>query len=1545
MRQKSLFVRAAKVCLFLILCAIPVSSQTENSSEGSLRVTGAETSASKGLCPLKRTDVRAEISGYVSRVTVTQIFENPLPEKIEAVYTFPLPNDAAVDDLTIEVGGRLVKGRIMERRQAQQTYDAAKKQGRTAALLTEERPNIFTQAVANITPGAEIKVVITYVETLKYADDTYEFRFPMTIGERYLPSSVSAKDAARISPKSKKRPGHTVSLAIELDAGVSVENLASTTHAIESQPLSASRYAVRLADLDEIPNRDFVLRYRTAGVKMEDALLAHRDARGGFFTLILQPPDRIMPAEAMPKEIVFVLDTSGSMDGFPIKKAKEAMRLTLENINPNDTFNLITFAGDTRVLFEKPVPATRENLDRARRWLDDSEAGGGTEMMTAIRAALAPSDSPSHVRVVCFMTDGYVGNEKEIIGEVQKTPTARVFAFGIGDSVNHYLLDEIAREGRGEVEYVGLKDDGSAAARRFYERIRNPLLTDIALEFAGVEATEIYPKMIPDLFDAKPVAVVGRYRGAGTGRITLRGKMQGQTFSREIVVDFPAETTGGESLATIWARRKIAELTRAETAAPGQKAAADELRAAITGLGLEFRILTAYTSFVAVDELIVTDGGEPRRVEVPVAAPDNGGFVENYWERRDPQVVSGAGAGGGGNSTVSSVDGASGVSETVTVTADYVRTDSTDTKIDTNVVVAQGLASLPKGRSFQSLLSTATGVTSTAEIRSQLRGGLISSNGQRASSNLFTVDGLSANTAVAADDSSLGGDLGAVPALTASGGTNGLLALEATEEVQVRTIAAAKEQRTAGATVNFASRAGSNSYRGSVFEIFGHEKLNANDFFANSRGARRPPARLNQFGGALGGFLIKDRAWFYANYEALRLRQPGFAVAEVPGAAARLAAVPALRPLFEAFPLADGPLTAGGFAESSASFVNPAAHDIFGLRVDTQPSSKIRIGGRYNFADSTADRRADRDYSLNTVRNSEARSDALSLWTAFTPTSNVVVDGRVNFSRSALGQRFSLDDFGGARPAAFFAPAFDFLKYDLGGRRAALAIGGTAATVDQFQANGLVTRIAGRHLLGFGADYRRLVLAAEAAPTERNTAFAGLVASGTAERVNEFRRAAPLAAAISNFSLFAQDDWRLTSRLNVSLGLRWDADFAAPAGELATAPAGYAARMPAQTGNFAPRASAAWDVFGRGVLRGGVGLYFDYANAAATRDRFEALPFAAGRVARNVDFNAPATVPLRLLHVFDRRFETPRVWQFFAEYQQEIFANHIVTANYTRAFGRRLTVTRTLAEAVPGSDFARATESRGESDYEALQLRFERRFSRGFSFNARYTLSEATDNWSPDLWRESYLTSADLAAERGASDFDARHQLNLSATYDLPAPFASGWRKNAFRDWSLTAFVNWRTAFPVDVVYARISDTGRLFERPDRLANAPLYLAGDGPRSINPAAFALAAGNGPGDLGRNALRGYALFQLDAALQRRVRLGNEMSLNLSIQAFNVLNNTNFAAPDGVLGTLGENGGFRPNHYFGRAVSTFGGGFTPFYFAGGPRTLQLSAKFVF
>jgi Ca-activated chloride channel homolog len=652
-----------------------------SASNGSLEILD-KSGKITGSCPLKHTGVRGAISGFVTRVTVMQLFENASTNTIEAIYTFPLPENAAVDDMTIQVGDRTVRGLIKEREEARKIYEKAIRQGRTAALLDQQRPNIFTQTVGNIPPGEQVSVTISYVDMLRYEEGAYEFVFPMVVGPRYIPGDATGKqgggwapdtdqvpDASHITPPvapTGMRAGHDISIELALDAGVPIQELNSKSHEIDVDRTGASSARVKLKNQAEIPNKDFILRYEAAGGEIADAVLVHASpsgskVAGGYFSLILQPPARFPESDVTPKELVFVLDTSGSMMGFPIEKAKEVINRSLDELYPGDTFNMITFAGDTEILFPEPVFPTAENVRKAKKFLESRSGGGGTEMMKAIRAALEPSDAQDRVRVVCFLTDGQVGNDMAIIGEVQKHPNARVFSFGIGTSVNRFLLSKIAEEGRGAAEFVTLADKAETAAHRFYERVRSPLLTDVSLDWGKLPVEDVYPRRVQDLFSGQPVIVTGRFTAPAAGTVRLHGKRAGGEFVREIPVNFSADATGNQVLATFWARRRVDELSAQDWNGAQQGAMKPALQREITQLGLDYRLMTQFTSFVAVEERVVTKEGKPVRVQVPVEMPEGVSyegvfgetdkFLQGYWLNQSVASLSPGVAGGiGGGS-------------------------------------------------------------------------------------------------------------------------------------------------------------------------------------------------------------------------------------------------------------------------------------------------------------------------------------------------------------------------------------------------------------------------------------------------------------------------------------------------------------------------------------------------------------------------------------------------------------------------------------------------------------------------------------------------------------------------------------------------------------------------------------------------------------------------------------------------------------------------------------------------------------------------------
>lgn len=630
----------------LAVIGITISSLIAPDARAAARIGGLEILRPHGepraRCPLKHTAVQAETSGLFARVTVRQQFQNPLDDTIEAVYVFPLSHTAAVDDMTMQIGERRIRGIVLPREKARTKYERAKRAGKVASLLDQERPNIFTQSVANITPGARIDVTISYTETLEWRDGRFEFQLPLVVGPRYIPGSPTGApgngtgdvpptdqvpDADRVTPPlapPATRAGHDVSIQVRINAGLPIREIESALHEVKIAHPDGDRKraVVTLKPQRTLANRDFVLHYETAGEDITDTLLTHSGKQGSFFTLILQPPRRVVPERLVPRELVFVIDKSGSMGGIPIETAKRTMRLCIEKLGPHDTFNLMTFAGGVSFCFEKPVKNSDENRGRALRYLENLSGGGGTEMMKAIHACLDGSRDPERKRIICFMTDGYVGNDHAIIEAVQENcDTARFFSFGIGSSVNRYLLDGIARAGRGEVQYVLSNEQIKSAAEDFERRVRAPVLTDVTLDFGDLAVEEMFPKRIPDLFSEKPIVIRGRYRKPDAGNVTLRGIAGNGPLEREIEIKLPETQPDNGTLATMWARAKVEHLSSNNLQQLQTGTVADDLKRQITDLGMRYRLMTPFTSFVAVDDKPVTEGGGARTVPVPVDVP------------------------------------------------------------------------------------------------------------------------------------------------------------------------------------------------------------------------------------------------------------------------------------------------------------------------------------------------------------------------------------------------------------------------------------------------------------------------------------------------------------------------------------------------------------------------------------------------------------------------------------------------------------------------------------------------------------------------------------------------------------------------------------------------------------------------------------------------------------------------------------------------------------------------------------------------------------
>ncbi len=582
--------------------------------------------------PLKHTDVRAAITGYVGTVDVTQQFENPFDRKIEAVYMFPLPEKAAVSEFVMTIGERRIRGILREKEEAEAIYREARAQGYQASLLTQHRPNIFEQKVANIEPGKRIDVNIRYFHSLAYRDGWYTFVLPTVIGPRYNPPGskdpVQALPRSAIQPVSsgagvrylrpRERSGHDIGIAVKLDAGVAIEAIESS-HRIHETRESPETAAIRLADQATIPNRDFVLKFKVAGGRLKTNLLTYVDPKRGhgYFTMVLYPPEDLESAPRHPMEMVFVLDCSGSMNGQPIAQAKAAVLEALDLLKPGDTFQVIRFSNNASRFGPKPVPATPENVALAKGYVSRLQGGGGTQMIEGIRAALDFPHDPRRLRFVTFLTDGYIGNEVEILEAIHRSiGESRIFSFGVGSSVNHYLLNRMAKVGRGAVAYLGPEDSGSEVMGYFFRRISRPALTDLQIDWGAMKVADTYPERLPDLFVGRAVVVTGKFRGE-PGEPVVRGRAGGQRV--EHVVRRRGIEDTHAFIPNIWARLRIAELEdrQAWTHDPH-----NELAGAIKQTALEYALMSDYTAFVAVDASRRTAGSHGTTVHQAVPVPE-----------------------------------------------------------------------------------------------------------------------------------------------------------------------------------------------------------------------------------------------------------------------------------------------------------------------------------------------------------------------------------------------------------------------------------------------------------------------------------------------------------------------------------------------------------------------------------------------------------------------------------------------------------------------------------------------------------------------------------------------------------------------------------------------------------------------------------------------------------------------------------------------------------------------------------------------------------
>ncbi|GEM_PF-428407 len=588
--------------------------------------------------PLTHTEVNAEISGMIAYVEVQQTFHNPYNERIEAVYVFPLPNMAAVNEMIMKVGDRLIYSEVHERDKAQQIYIEAREAGQHASLLEQERPNIFTQSVANIMPGEDIVIVIRYVQDLPYKDGQYEFVFPTVVGPRYIPGEAidiqsgtgwspdtsAVPDASRITPPvipPTFRSGHDINITLNINGGLPIQSYTVPTHMTYDERISKTHVRITLASNDRIPNKDFIVRYTVNDSKPNAAFISYKEenAADGYFMLMLQPQLKIKTRDIRPKEMIFVVDCSGSMSGEPMAKAKAAMRRAINNLNPNDTFQIIKFSDAANGFAPAPVANTAQNIMNARRFINEMHGTGGTQMIEGIKAALDYPHDENRLRIVLFMTDGYIGDERQIFAAIKKKiGDTRLFSFGVGSSVNRYLLDNMAKTGRGDVFYCTLNEETKPQINRFYDRVRNPVLTDIAIQWNGLKVYDTIPKYIPDLFSSTPLQICGRYSKPGNTTITITGMAGTTPFVKKMHITLPKKAPENKVISLLWARKRIAEIMSSM-----YSEGSDKEKSEIISLAKTYHLMSKYTSMVAVEREIIADITVPlNKIAIPVEMPD-----------------------------------------------------------------------------------------------------------------------------------------------------------------------------------------------------------------------------------------------------------------------------------------------------------------------------------------------------------------------------------------------------------------------------------------------------------------------------------------------------------------------------------------------------------------------------------------------------------------------------------------------------------------------------------------------------------------------------------------------------------------------------------------------------------------------------------------------------------------------------------------------------------------------------------------------------------
>ena len=576
--------------------------------------------------PLKETNVSVNINGIFAETFVTQTYSNEGQEPINATYVFPASSRVTIHGMKMEIGDEIITAKIKEKEEARHDYEQAKSEGKSASLLEQQRPNVFTMDVANVMPGDIIRIELHYTEMITPTDGIYQFVFPTVAGPRYTSPSVPKSLKAETwiaSPflRLGDTPREKYNINVNLSAGVPITDLQCGSHKIDVAWDNQTSARISLSNPEEFAgNRDFILDYKLTGTEISSGLMLGTGESENFFLLMVQPPERYTPETIPPREYIFILDVSGSMYGFPLDTSKELIRNLAGSLRESDRFNVILFSDSLIQMSPESVPATAENVQKAFALIDNEEGGGGTELAPALETALAIPASPGAARSVIAITDGYISGEREIFDIIGRNiGTTNFFSFGIGSSVNRYLIDGIAKTGLGESFVVTDPSEAAATADRFRTYIQSPVLTDVQVTYDGFDVYDIEPPTLSTLFASRPIVLFGKWKGEPSGTIHITGKTGGRDYAEDIPVSAAIPLEANNIIQYLWARTRVERLTDYGMTEDLQANAKKE----VTELGLRYSMMTPYTSFIAVTEKVRNTEGKSTDVKQPLPIPMN----------------------------------------------------------------------------------------------------------------------------------------------------------------------------------------------------------------------------------------------------------------------------------------------------------------------------------------------------------------------------------------------------------------------------------------------------------------------------------------------------------------------------------------------------------------------------------------------------------------------------------------------------------------------------------------------------------------------------------------------------------------------------------------------------------------------------------------------------------------------------------------------------------------------------------------------------------